>query len=94
MCPMTIWRRLSRDHQAQIRLFDKTKPETTLGVNLVPQMESPFSVSRTLGFVAAGAATTELCFFKNKGEIMNKYWPFPSVCLCQISKINRNPKLA
>lgn len=24
---------------------------------------------------------------------MNKYWPCPSVCICQIPKINRNPKL-
>lgn len=57
---MTIWSRLSLDHQAQVCLLDNMKTAATLGVNLVPKIESPFSISRILGVVAAGVATAEL----------------------------------
>lgn len=90
---MTIWSRLGLDHQAQISLFDRMKTSHQRSQQ-GPQIESPFSVSWTLGFAAAGGAAPELLFFRNRGEIVNKHWPCPSVCICQIPKINRNPKLA
>lgn len=60
MCSMTIWSRLSLDHQAQVCLFDNMKTAASLGITLVPKIESPFSISRILGVVAAGVATAEL----------------------------------
>lgn len=42
---MTIWSRLGLDRQAQIGLFDRMRTGAITGVNLVPKMGSPFSIS-------------------------------------------------
>lgn len=79
--------RVSSDHLELTQcgpLYADMTPEAITAVSLVSRVEFPFSISRSLGFVAAAIAAAELWFFRKRGEIRNKYWPCLSVCVCQI----------
>lgn len=69
--------------------MDRMTTDAVSRSSLVSCSQSPLSASRRLDFAAPAAEATELVFFRNMDEFVNKHWLSPLFIFVKYLKINR-----